>query len=78
MSSTYERELSNGYVALRWALRNLLGRAGVPTNPGWGDDEIVGAIAAKLGVEADYWHGYDEACRWREQRDRRPPNPETE
>lgn len=45
---------SDAYVALRWSLRDMLARTGVPTNPGWGDDEIIDALARQLRVSTKH------------------------
>lgn len=46
---------SDAYVALRWALRDMLGRAGVASNPGWSDQEIVDALATRVGVTGNFY-----------------------
>lgn len=52
----HDQELSDAYVALRWSLRDLLRQVNIPTNPGWGDSEIVECLAERLGGVSAYAH----------------------
>ena len=67
----HDQALSDAYVALRWALRDVLGQAGIPSNPGWGDEEIVEALvglirkrAHMLAVRFRYAECLRDAERW--------------
>ena len=53
------------YLSLRWTSRDALDRVDVPSNPGWGDDEIVNSIrqvlelpAVKIDGTKDFDKGY--------------------
>ncbi len=46
--------LSAEFVVLRLALRDCLHQAGIPSNPGWTDHDIVASVANKLGVSNRY------------------------
>jgi hypothetical protein len=48
------KEVSTQSAVFRWSLRDVLGQIGIPSNPGWSDEEIVANIAEKLGVENRY------------------------
>ena len=66
-------DLREEYVILRRALRDCLGQAGIRSNPGWTDLDIVASVAKKLGVQNRYQHAVSFTLRQREQNRQQNP-----